>query len=106
MNNLKFFIYLTIAAGITYLIRMVPLVLVKKKIKSKFVLSFLYYIPYAVLGVMTIPAIFYSTSYTVSAIFGFAAALLLAYREKSLLTVAGISCAVVFVTEFFVKLAA
>ncbi len=97
MNNFVFFMYLAVAAGITYLIRMLPLVLVKKKIKNKFLLSFLYYIPYAVLAVMTIPAIFYSTSSAVSASLGFAAAVVLAYFEKSLLTVAGVSCAVVFV---------
>ena len=103
MNNFKFFIYLAVAAGITYLIRMLPLVLVKKKIKNKFLLSFLYYIPYAVLAVMTIPAIFYSTSSAVSAALGFVAAVVLAYFEKSLLTVACASCAVVFVVEFAMK---
>lgn len=101
MNN--FAVYLIVTAGVTYLIRMLPLVLVKKKITNKFILSFLYYIPYAVLSVMTIPAIFYSTSSKISALVGFAASVLLAYFEKSLLKVAAVSCAVVFAAELLIK---
>ena len=58
MNKLPLFVCLAVMAGVTYLVRMLPLVLVKKKIQNRFLLSFLYYIPYAVLSVMTIPAIF------------------------------------------------
>lgn len=99
----SFGVYLIAMAGITYLIRMLPLVLVKKKIKNKFILSFLYYIPYAVLSVMTIPAIFYSTSYVISAVVGFAVAFVLAYMKKSLVTVAALSCVGVFLTELIMK---
>lgn len=99
----NFWIYLACATLITYLIRMLPLVLVKKKIKNKFLLSFLYYIPYAVLSVMTIPAIFYATSYKISAIVGFLIALILAYKEKSLVTVAFFSCLAVFLCETIIK---
>ncbi|MBO5007585.1 MAG: AzlD domain-containing protein [Clostridia bacterium] len=95
----NFFLYLLTAAGVTYLIRMLPLVLVKKKIQNRFLLSFLYYIPYAVLSVMTIPAIFYATEHTLTAVAGFAVALLLAYRQKSLVTVAAFSCAAVLICE-------
>ena len=95
----NFFLYLLTAAGVTYLIRMLPLVLVKKKIQNRFLLSFLYYIPYAVLSVMTIPAIFYATEHTLTAVAGFAVALLLAYRQKSLVTVASFSCAAVLICE-------
>lgn len=102
MNNYSFWMYLLVMAGITYLIRMIPLVLVKKKIKNKFVLSFLYYIPYAVLSVMTIPAIFYSTAYKVSAFAGFVVAVILSYFEKSLLKVAAYSCVAVFVAELLI----
>ena len=103
MHNIPFWLYLLVCAGITYLIRMLPLVLIKKKIKNRFLLSFLYYMPYAVLSVMTIPAIFSSTSYAISAIFGFVAALILAYFGKSLLKVAALSCLVVFITEMLIK---
>ena len=99
----SFGVYLIAMAGITYLIRMLPLVLVKKKIKNKFILSFLYYIPYAVLSVMTIPAIFYSTSYVITAVGGFVVAFVLAYMKKSLVTVAALSCVGVFLTELIMK---
>jgi branched-subunit amino acid transport protein len=83
----------------TYLIRMLPLVLMKKEIKSRFIRSFLYYVPYACLAAMTFPAILSSTSFTVSAVLGFAVALFAAYKEKSLLTVALLACGTVFVVE-------
>ena len=101
MNN--FWTYLLVMAGITYLIRMLPMVLIKNKIKNKFVLSFLYYIPYTVLSVMTIPAIFYATNSVISAACGFLAAMVMSYFGKSLLKVAATSCAVVFVAEFVMK---
>ncbi len=97
-------IYLFVMAGITYLIRMVPLVLVKKKIKNKYILSFLYYIPYAVLSVMTFPAIFYSTSSVISAVVGTAIALIVAFMNKSMVIVAALSSLGVFVTELILRL--
>lgn len=99
----NFWIYLSVMAGVTYLVRMLPLVLVKEKIKNRFIISFLYYIPYAVLAVMTVPAIFYSTGNVFSAIVGFVVALLFAYLEKSLVTVAFLSCLSVFLTELILK---
>ena len=104
MPSMNFFLYLGVMAGVTYLVRMLPLVLVKKKIKNRFLLSFLYYVPYAVLSVMTVPAIFYATSSPWSALAGFAVALILAFFEKSLLTVAIFSSAEVFVTEIILPL--
>lgn len=95
----NFFIYLFVMAGVTYLIRMLPLILVKKKITNGFLLSFLYYIPYAVLSVMTIPAIFYSTNHTSSALAGFLTALVPAYKGKSLLAVAITACIAVLICE-------
>ena len=100
MNN--FFLYLLVTAGVTYLIRMIPLVAVIKKIKNRFLLSFLYYIPYAVLTVMTIPAIFSSTADTLSALAGFIVAVILAYFEQSLVTVAAVSCIAVFIAELII----
>ena len=99
MNNYPFIIYLLAMAGVTYLIRMLPLVLIKKKIENKFSLSFLHYIPYAVLTVMTIPAIFSSTAHIISAVFGFAAALIVAWRGKSLPVVAAVACGAVLIYE-------
>lgn len=92
---------LSVMAGVTYLVRMLPLVIFRKKIENKFVQSFLYYIPYAVLAAMTFPAVFSSTGGgIVSALVGVAVALLLAFFEKGLVTVALCACAAVFVTEW------
>ena len=91
--------YLLVMAIVTYLIRAIPLVLVKHKIKNKFFNSFLYYIPYTVLAAITIPAIFTSTGNLFSAIAGLAVAIVLAYQRKSLIVVAVVSCAAVFIIE-------
>nr|WP_317361839.1 AzlD domain-containing protein [uncultured Blautia sp.] len=91
--------YIFVMAGVTYLIRMLPLTLIQKKITNVYLKSFLYYIPYACLAAMTFPAILYATESVISAMAGFLAAILLALRKKSLVTVALFSCAVVFVTE-------
>lgn len=90
-------------AGVTYLVRMIPLVFFRKKIKSRFVRSFLYYIPYAVLSVMTIPGIFYSTGSLPSAILGTVVAVALAYFGRSLITVAAGSAVTVFIAELIIK---
>ncbi len=102
---MSFGLYLLTMAGVTYLVRMLPMVLIKKKIQNRFLLSFLYYIPYAVLTVMTVPAILYSTSSVLSAVVGTATALVLAFFNKGLLTVAGFSCAAVLITELILQFA-
>lgn len=99
MSTWKIISYILVMAGVTYLIRALPLTLFRKKIKNRFLLSFLNYIPYAVLGAMTVPAIFYSTGSMASAVLGFFAAVILAYMEKGLLTVALAACMVVFIAE-------
>ncbi len=83
----------------TYLIRMIPMAFFRKKINNRWIQSFLYYVPYAVLAAMTFPAIFSSTGSTVSAWAGCAAAVLLAYFNRGLLTVAVGASAVVFVVQ-------
>ena len=104
MNEiLRFFLYLFVMAGVTYLVRMIPLVFIRRKIKSRFVRSFLYYIPYAVLSVMTIPGIFYSTGSLPSAILGTAVAVALAYFGRSLITVAAGSAVTVLIAELIIK---
>ena len=101
MPDLQFFIYLAVTAGVTYLVRALPLVLVKGKIKNRFVLSFLHYIPSAVLSVMTVPAIFYATDERLSAAVGFAVAVGLSLLNKSLLTVAAAACGAVLLVQLF-----
>ena len=103
MNNPNFYLYLLVMAGVTYLVRMLPLVLVKKKIENRFLVSFLYYIPYAVLSAMTLPACFYATGNMISALCGVAFALFLALRGKKLLPVALGATAAVFVAEVIIR---
>ena len=91
--------YIFVMAGVTYLIRMLPLTLIQKKITNIYIRSFLYYIPYACLTAMTFPAILYATRSPVSGAAGFLTAAILALRKKSLITVAGFACIGVFLTE-------
>lgn len=85
---MTFLPYLIVMAGVTYLIRVIPFVLINKKIENKFINSFLYYIPYAVLSAMTFPAILYATGSIISAAAGLLAAIFIAYKGKGLLIVA------------------
>ncbi len=100
----KFVPYLLVMAGVTYLVRVVPLVLFHKRIANRFLNSFLYYTPYAVLAAMTFPAIIYATNSIVSGIVGLAVALILAYFNRSLLTVALGACSSVLLAEMLMKL--
>ena len=81
-------VYIAVMAISTYLVRMIPFAFFRKKIKSRFFRSFLYYIPYAVLSAMTIPAIFYSTGSMATAAVGTAVAVALAYMNLQLIVVA------------------
>lgn len=93
-------IYIAVMSGVTYLIRMIPFTLFRKKIKSPFFRSFLYYIPYAVLSAMTIPAIFYSTGDLTTSLIGTAVAVALAYFNCPLIVVALAAAASAFVSGF------
>ena len=96
--------YIGVMAGVTYLVRMLPLVIFRKKIRSHFVKDFLYYVPYAVLGAMTVPAALYSTGSVISAAAGIIAAVLLAFKDKGLLAVAAAACAAAFAAEIILKI--
>ena len=104
MNEIfKFLLYLVTMAGVTYLVRMLPLVFFRKKIRSRFLRSFLYYVPYTVLAVMTVPAIFYATGSIYSAIAGACVAVALAFFKRDLLTVAAGSSLTVLIVELIIK---
>lgn len=93
-------ILLILAMAITtYLIRMIPLVFFRKKIKSRYVSSLLYYIPYGVLSAMTFPYIFYVTGNIYTALVGTIVALVAAASRRSLVVVAILSCVAVAITE-------
>lgn len=91
-----FLVYLLVMAGVTYLIRMIPLAAIRGKVKSVFLQSFLYYVPYAVLGAMTFPAVFFATGSLPTALAGTVVALVLGWMEKGLLTVAVVACIAAF----------
>lgn len=96
---MSFYLYVLVMAGVTYLIRVIPLVLINKEIKNKFIKSFLYYVPYAALASMTFPAILFSTTQIIAAVAGLIVAFIMAFKEKSLLFVAAFACLTVFIVE-------
>ena len=98
----RLLLYIAVMAGVTYLVRMLPLMVFRRKIKSQFVQSFLYYVPYAVLGAMTVPAVFYSTGSLISASVGLAAAFVLAFFGRSLLVVALTASGAAFMAELII----
>ncbi len=87
--------YLIVMAGVTYLIRMLPLTVFRREIKSVFIKSFLHYVPYAVLAAMTIPGILSSTGSVWTAVAGLTVAVVMAWRGCSLLSVAIGACVAV-----------
>ena len=103
---MSIYTYILVMAVTTYLIRVIPLTLMRKPIKSRFIKSFLHYVPYACLTAMTFPAIMFDTTYVLSGVAALVIAVWLAFRGKSLLTVSLASCAAVFlaerILEFFV----
>ena len=98
---MKIALYIFVMALVTYLIRMIPFTLFRKKIKSRFFRSFLCYIPFTVLAAMTIPEIFYSTGEILTAAVGTAVAVILAYCNLPLIVVALAAAAAAFVCGLF-----
>ena len=97
------YLYILPMAVTTYLIRALPLLFMKKSIKSRFVRSFLHYVPVACLTAMTFPAILYTTDHLISGAVGLALAVVLALKKKSLILVAAAACVGVFLTEQLFK---
>lgn len=93
------YLYILVMAGVTYLIRLIPLTLLKRDISNVYIKTFLYYVPFVTLAVMTFPAILDATANTWSALGGFAAAVILAYQGSSLFKVSAVACIAVFFIE-------
>ena len=100
--NAKIYLYIGIMALVPYLIRVLPLTLIRKEIKNRTIRSFLYYVPYVTLAVMTFPAILSATGSIYSAWAALIVGVLLAFKGRSLFQVAVFSCIVVFVLELFI----
>lgn len=101
---MNIYLYILTMALTTYLIRVLPLTIFRKPIKSRFLRSFLHYVPYACLTAMTFPAILSSTDTILSGAAALVVAVLLAYRGKSLLTVSLSASAAVMLTEWILKI--
>ena len=101
---MKICLYILVMAVTTYLIRALPLTLLKKPIQNRFIKSFLPYVPVACLTAMTFPAILTATEHMIAGAIGLAVAVVLALRKKSLIVVAVAACAAVFLTEQLIKL--
>ena len=98
MRNVN--LYIAIMAGVTYLIRVLPLTLIRRPIKNRFIQSFLFYVPYVTLAVMTFPAIVEATQSPVAGALALTAGVVLAYLGARLFPVAVSCCAVVLIAEF------
>ncbi|MBQ6814755.1 MAG: AzlD domain-containing protein [Lachnospiraceae bacterium] len=100
--NTDIYIYIFIMAAVSYAIRVLPVTLIKKQIKNQFIQSFLYYVPYVTLAVMTFPAIINATQSKISGILAFIAGTIAAWFNFGLFKVAVTCCAVVFISELFI----
>ena len=101
---MNIFIYIAVMALTTYIVRLLPMTIFRKKITNRFVKSFLYYVPYACLAAMTFPAMLFSTDHFLSALLGLITACVLAYFKRSLIVVAASTCATVLLIEFAIKI--
>lgn len=100
---MSIYTYIFAMAVTTYLIRMLPLTIFRKPITSRFLKSFLYYVPYACLTAMTFPAILHSTDSLLSGVAALGVAVLLSYRGKSLIVVAVAASAAVFIVDALLR---
>ena len=103
---MSIYIYIITMAVTTYLIRVLPLTVFRKPIRSRFLKSFLHYVPYACLTAMTFPAILTATESVISGAAALIVGVVLAFRGKSLVVVSVSCCAAVFVTEQLIRLMA
>ena len=99
--NGKIYLYILVCAAVSFLIRELPLTLIRRPIKSRFLRSFLFYVPYVTLAVMTFPSIVNATSSPIAGLAALVLGIAAPWLGASLLQVAASCCAVVLVLEFF-----
>lgn len=100
-QNLNIYISILTAFAVSYLIRVLPLTLIRKPIKNRFIKSFLFYVPYVTLAVMTFPAIVEATQSPIAGIIALAVGIIISFFGAGLFPVACVCCAVVFIAELF-----
>lgn len=93
------YLYIIVAATVTGLIRILPLTLIRGKIKNQFIRSFLYYVPYVTLAVMTFPAIVAAPQFPLAGILALIAGIIAAWRGMNMMGIAALCCVIVFVCE-------
>ncbi len=98
---MNIWLYILVSAAVSYLIRVTPLVLIRREITNRTLRSFLYYVPYVTLSVMTFPAITEATQSPIAGLLALIAGIILAWRGKSLFQVAVVCCLTVFAAEWF-----
>ena len=97
----KIYLYILVSAGVSLLIRELPLTLIRKPIKNRFLRSFLYYVPYVTLAVMTFPAILHATSSPIAGLAALVLGIAAAWLGANLFQVAVGCCAIVLILELF-----
>ena len=97
------YIYILIMAVTVFMIRVLPLTLIRKPIENKFIKSFLYYVPYVTLSVMTFPAIIDATNNPIAGLISLIVGIIAAYKEQGLFRVTVICCAIVLIVEMIFK---
>ena len=100
--NTKIYLYIAVCAGVSFLIRELPLTLIRRPIRNRFLRSFLFYVPYVTLAVMTFPAIIHATQTPISGLVALIAGIIAAWLGAGLFPVSVICCVLVFVIELFV----
>lgn len=100
--NHNAYIYIFTAAIVSYLIRVIPLTIFRKPIKNRFIKSFLYYVPYVTLAIMTFPAIIQTTESFIPGLIALIVGIVISYFGAGLFPVACVCCAIVFITELFI----
>lgn len=99
MSSMDIWIYIFVMAGVTYVIRVLPLTLIRKPIKNQFIKSFLYYVPYVTIAVMTFPAMIEATQFPIAGLIALVVGAVFAWRGAKMVSVAGICCVTVFLVE-------
>lgn len=95
-------IYIAIMAAVTYAVRVLPMTLIKKPIQNRFIRSFLYYVPYVTLAIMTFPAIIQATQYPFAGALALIVGIVIAWLGADLFKVAVSCCGVVLITEWII----
>ena len=96
------YVYILIMAGVTFLVRVLPLTLIRREIRNQFLRSFLYYVPYVTLAVMTFPAIIEATQSPAAGLLALLVGVVLAWRRTSMFLISGLCCVTVFLAELMI----